>query len=128
MNTRHVLRKLMEHKFQVAMEKLDSFEVTLRIDAHEFVEAMEAEISELKRDLKLVETKLAEEVQRPKIHETVDEFGDDVVVHQKMGNFHRLVLACRPLPQKNTEWVPYHESVTLGGYVATWNNVEKCPF
>lgn len=61
------------------------------------------------------------------IHETIDEFGDDVVAHQKRGNFHRLVLCCKP-PQQVSEWVPHNESATLGSFCATWDNVEKIPF
>lgn len=62
------------------------------------------------------------------IHETIEEFGDDVVAHQKRGNEHRLVLCNRPLPQQVGEWVPHNESATLGSFCATWNKVDKIPF
>lgn len=62
------------------------------------------------------------------IHETIDEFGDEVVAHQKRGNEHRLVLCKRPPPQTVSDWVPHNESIALGGFYATWNNVEKIPF
>lgn len=58
------------------------------------------------------------------IHETIDEFGDDVVAHQKRGNFHRLVLCCKP-PQKVSDWVSHDEIATLDRYSATWNMVER---
>lgn len=68
-----------------------------------------------------------EDLERP-IHETIDEFGDDVVSHQKRGNFHRLVLCNRPPPQTVTDWMPYDEPCSLGRFYATWNKVEVIPF
>jgi len=58
------------------------------------------------------------------MHETIDEFGDDVVAHQKEGNFHRLILCCKP-PQLKGEWVRSDEVARVATYRATWNKVEE---
>lgn len=62
------------------------------------------------------------------IHETIDEFGDEVIAHQKKGNEHRLVLCKRPPPQDVSEWVAHDQVAWLGPYRATWDKVEKIPF
>lgn len=57
--------------------------------------------------------------------EQLHEFGDDVLAHQKRGDFHRLVLCCRPLPQKVSQWEPRENIILFEGYFAQWDNVDK---
>ena len=138
------LRKLLRREFDAAMDKIkDNFrhdftkekpcyEVALRVDAHEFASTvMEAEISELKRQLKehmpmVCSNTLSAALE---ITETLHEFGPDVVAHQKRGDMHRLVLCHRPPPQVASEWVVRGNCATLNEFCATWDGgVEQCPF
>jgi hypothetical protein len=58
--------------------------------------------------------------------EQLYENGDEVVAHQKRGDFHRLVLCCRPLPQKVSPWTEREDIILFEGWFAQFcGNVDK---
>lgn len=150
-NNVHILRSLLEKKFKEAMSKIGEtfrhdfsyekphYELTLRVDAYDFATSvMETELLSLQRKLNKAEARVmeleaehsaptCEHFQGP-LTETIHEFGQVVVSHQKKGNYHRLVICCTP-PQKVSDWVPRLQPAELGDYIASWDKVEdRIPF
>lgn len=52
--------------------------------------------------------------------EVIVEFGNNVLVHQKNGEQHRLVLCNRPPPQIVSDWVNKDQVCYINNFSATW--------
>lgn len=157
--TQFALRKLLEKAFEREMDKLKGhftynfsrekpyFEMTLKVHADDFAaEVMEQEISILQRKLKAAHDK-CERLERERysddapltdpefageMTETIHEFKDDVIAHQKKGSYHRVVLCIsKPSasnPQPTSLWTRKEDQINFRNWVATWDKVEQIPF
>jgi len=137
-----LLRSLLQKQYEEAIAKMKDgagftynftkdkpyFELVLRVEERDFTfKVMEQELRDKQSEINTLRemVKLAE---KNPIVETVHEFGSDVVAHQKRGDFHRLVICCRPLPQKVSEWQPREEVIHFDAFCGQWDCVEKIPF
>jgi len=135
-----LLRSLLQKQYEAEIAKLREnftynftkdkpyFELVLRVDERDFTfKVMQQELSEKQHEIETLKASLKLAEKNP-IVETVHEFGDEVVAHQKRGDFHRIVLCCRPLPQKVSEWQPRESPIHFESFCIQWDTVEKIPF
>lgn len=135
-----LLRSLLQKRYEEEIAKLRDnftynfskekpyFELVLRVDERDFTfKVMAQELSEKQHEINTLREALKLAEKNP-IVETIHEFGSDVVAHQKRGDFHRLVICCRPLPQKASEWQPREQMIHFEAFCGQWDSVEKIPF